>query len=395
MKIESPFFMSKLECPICGTTNEFENIKVGAYAETGRETDFSPKDVIWANPDYQAINPLLYFTASCSHCFFTHEFNKEFKEWKNDNVFKMYRLKTLREKHLKKLAEPDSIIRALGSAIDPKEHPFQSAIMKFLLGIYDEILLERPSALDLARYYLRVAWLFRENEGGGRGLHQAEKMNLSNLGKTVHELVSIHRGLKERLYKFRDMVEMHSKVKSQDENHNLKREAIRNDYLKTITELDSLISPLEQKSEQLLSIYARNEKLALEEGDESFKLSGGFKNFSSFESFLASLRKFWTEIPINEYEAMGFSLKYYKQSFEQSRDISPGNQQIQAAYLIGELSRRVGDYDEAKKYFNVAIRTGQDLVNKNKDDVNKAALARKILELAFEQGKLNLSEAKV
>jgi len=395
MRIELPFFMSKLECPICGTTNEFENIKVGAYTETGRETDFSPKDVIWSNPDYQIVNPLLYFMASCSHCFFTHEFNKEFKEWKNDNIFKMYRLKTLREKHLKKLAEPDSVIRSLGGAIEPKDYPFQSAVIKFLLGICDELLLERPSALDLARYYLRIAWLFRENEGGERGIHQAEKMSLSNLGKMINEVVTVHQGLKDRLHKLKDIVEIQFRVRSQNEDYNLKREAIRNDYLKAIVELDSLFSPLEHKSEQLLLIHRRNEKLALEEGDESFKLSGGFRNFSSFEKFLSSLRRTWSEIPMNQYEAMGLSLRYYKQSFEQSRDISPGNQQIQAAYLIGELSRRVGDYEEAKKYFNVAIRTGQDFVNKNKDDVNKTALARKILESAFEQGKLNLSEAKV
>ena len=87
-------------------------------------------------------------------------------------------------------------------------------------------------------------------------------------------------------------------------------------------------------------------------------------------------------------------MKYYKQSFEQSRDISPGNQQIQAAYLIGELFRRVGDHEEGKKYFNLAIRVGQDFVNKNRDDVNKTALARRILQLAIEQGKLNLVEAE-
>ena len=392
--MESPLFMTKLECPICGSVNEIENIKVGAYVEGGRETDFAPRDIIWANPDYQTTNPLLYFMATCSHCFYTHEFNKEFKEWKNDNTFKMYRLKGLREKHLKKLAEPDSLIRTMGSAIDAKHYPFQSAIIKFLLGIYDELFLERPSALDLGRYYLRIAWLFRENQKGMTTVHQAEKMSLANWGKTVRGLVAAGQDLKSRLDKLKSVVDAQFKMKSSDEEQNTKREAMRNDYLKIMEELNSLVSHLDRKSDELLSVYARSEKLVFDQGDKSFKLAEGFKSFPSFEAFFSSLLKEWREIPTNEYEAIKLSLKYYKQSFEQNRDINPGNQQIQATYIISELSRRVGDYEEARKYFNVAIRVGQEFINKNRDDVNKTALARKILELALEQGKLNLAEAQ-
>ena len=47
----------------------------------------------------------------------------------------------------------------------------------------------------------------------------------------------------------------------------------------------------------------------------------------------------------------GKFVEYYKKAFADGRNISPGNQQIQASYLIAELSRRIGDYDEAKQYF--------------------------------------------
>ena len=36
MASESSFFLTKIECPICGTYNEFENIKMGSYNEQDR-----------------------------------------------------------------------------------------------------------------------------------------------------------------------------------------------------------------------------------------------------------------------------------------------------------------------------------------------------------------------
>ena len=67
---------------------------------------------------------------------------------------------------------------------------------------------------------------------------------------------------------------------------------------------------------------------------------------------------------------------------------------MQASYLIAELSRRIGEHAQAKDYFNTTIRTGQEFIYKHKGDPGRTALARKILELAIEQGRLNLAETK-
>ncbi len=65
---DSAFLLSKVECPICKTVNEFETIKVGAYVENGRDTDFCPMGITWKYSRYEAYNPLLFFTATCTHC---------------------------------------------------------------------------------------------------------------------------------------------------------------------------------------------------------------------------------------------------------------------------------------------------------------------------------------
>jgi len=118
MSNESPFFLTKVECPICKTLNEFETIKVGSYVENGRDTDFCPLEIRWRFQRYQAYHPLVYFTGTCSNCFYTREFTNSYKEWKNDNNYRTYRLKTIKARHLDQLATADSVIKRMGEAID-------------------------------------------------------------------------------------------------------------------------------------------------------------------------------------------------------------------------------------------------------------------------------------
>jgi len=104
--------------------------------------------------------------------------------------------------------------------------------------------------------------------------------------------------------------------------------------------------------------------------------------------------RIWDGVPRSEKEAVRLAVRYYIGAFENGREISRGNQSIQAAYLIAELSRLIGDHDTARQYFNTTIKMGQDYINEIRGDRTRTALARKILELALAQGKKNLAEAK-
>jgi tetratricopeptide (TPR) repeat protein len=97
---------------------------------------------------------------------------------------------------------------------------------------------------------------------------------------------------------------------------------------------------------------------------------------------------------LDEQEALEAAVEYYKKAFEDGRSISAGNQQIQASYLIAELSRRIGKYEDGKQYFNTTIKYGQEFIYQNRRDQSRTALARKILELAIEQGRENMDALK-
>lgn len=393
MPSDTPFLLSKIECPICKTINEFEVIKMGAYTEGGRDTDFCPTEIQWRFPRYQAYNPLVFFTGTCGNCFYTRELNNDFKEWKNDVNFKTYRLKSIKEKHLESLSMADSVVKQMGEMVDLSQYPNESAVIKLHLAIFDELLADKPGSLDLGRFYLRIAWVYREMEKGdanpGRtfvaGLideiynkYATLYTGVETVGTDINSFASsvashftaeqLSADMQSRMLAYRDRFDEHIG-------------GIRHSAETVMTGLDGL--------KRLLDDYRTD--LQGEEGE-----GGGFQfgRYASFKDFLMGVARKWNGVVINEHEALKKAVEWYSEAFASGRDISPGNQQIQVSYLIAELSRRVGNFEEAKQYFSSTIKSGQEFIYEHRNDRSRTVLARKIMELAIEQGRANLAALK-
>jgi len=374
MKFEVPVFMTRVECPVCKTVNEYETIKVGAYIERGRDTDFRPTGREWRNPKYRHINPLLYFMATCSSCFYTREFNKSFKEWKSDSAFRSFRQKAIRERHLNMLANAEGLIKMLGVALDVENAPQETAVTKLLLGILDEKMLEYASHLDLGRWYLRIAWLLREMSGGIETKLSTEQIQKTRLQLMLTSLRKTFDRCEQQINDIEGLVKTQPQIGPPAEDP----------YRSALNSWHLNLDPILKSVDDLLSWP--NEDVsppAVLSNNGSVKRT--FGGCPSFEVFLQDVAGRDNEIPRNEREALLLSKQYYRQAYEGSRDISGSNQKIQVAYMIGELARRVGEIDQAVEYFKVAVRTGHELIHRFRDDVTKTALARKILEMAIDQ----------
>lgn len=391
MPTQSPFLTFKVECPICKTVNEFETVRVGAYTEQGRDTDFCPVEIKWRFPRYEGTNPLLYFTATCSNCYYTREMNTQFRDWKEDNHFKTYRLKAIKEQHLEHLSLADSGLKRLGEAMNHGRHPNETAVIKLLLAIFDEQLSDRPHALDLGRFYLRIAWVFRD-------LARGEDTGTALLRGMMHEIDSRYAQLKTTLETLtNDVVDFTTTVDSHFESPqlsaHLQSELLSHRELYT-AEIEGLKQDIANCDARLAAVrqLLNDHRTALVGGVDG--AGPGFGRYSSFENFLVELKSVWSGAVCNELEAMRQAVSYYREAFANGRDISPGNQQIQASYLIAELSRRTGDHETAKEYFASTIKAGQEFIYQNRHDQSRTILARKILELAIEQGRSNLAVLK-
>jgi len=392
MANESPFLIFKVECPVCKTINEFEQIKVGAYVEGGRDTDFCPREIQWRFPKYQAYNPLVFFTATCSNCFYTREFASKYREWKTDTAFRTYQLKTLKARHLEQLSVADSIVRKLGEAIDVSRYPNESAILKIHLAIFDALQAEHPSHLDVGRFYLRIAWVLRTMDGGS-------DPNLAVLSGLVRDIDGKSARLESAIAESQQCLDaLVESVKVQFGASNLSTElqsqmfAYRDRHDQHLGNLNQNIAKTRDTHTEFRTLMNEYRDAVL--GVRSNQGQPTFGEHASLSDFLLKLQPHWSGIASSEHEALEQSIRYYKQAFAGGREIDAGNQQIQASYLIAELSRRIGDYDGAKQYFTITIKAGQEFIYQNRQDQSRTQLARKILELAIEQGRANLQAAK-
>jgi uncharacterized protein (DUF2225 family) len=392
MSTESPIFLTKVECPICKTVNEYECIKVGAYIEKEHDSDFCPSEREWQNAKYALVNPLLYFMATCENCYYTREFKPSFREWKNDTHFRTYQQKGVQAKHLTALAEEGSALRLLGDARNPQNARFATAVAKFLLGIYDEMLLERPRKLDLGRFFLRIGWLFREQQSGAPQQTNTAGHCARDIEKAYIRLKGTQESFDHHLTSISGLVEEQFAAGG-NLSSNAEFLAARDGFRGSLQELQQLQQQLQTSLASLSQTVESNRHLAGATPVSSGPDNMPFGGFSSLREYLGNLKQKWEFVPTSETEALLFAIEFYRAALEEGHEIQPGNQQIQATYLIAELARRVGRYEEAKSYFNNAIKIGQQFIFDHRGDKTRTALARRILELALSQGKENLAAA--
>lgn len=379
---DSPIALSRLTCPVCRTVNECETVRPGAYVEEGTDTDFRPLSRRWTNPRYQAVNPLLYFMATCPTCFYTREFNRASRESAADAEATSEQQKSLRLKHLATLADSTGVVRRLGSSLWSESFPIQTAISKLLLGILGEIQVENPSNYDLARWYLRAAWLFREAyPQGGQDLTSPSAQCRRDLERSLEEIsadVTRLQGRVAQVMQFLQAQPHAAKSHPEDEQGPL-------ECRQRLGHLADLVAALNKEfADMRRTVLAPSENFV---GVETKNSREAFGDHASYTEFLRSLKLDCPHIPVNETEAMTFALSHYKLAFEAHGGLERGNGAMLTAYLIGELSRRLANYDDAERYLDMARMAAHVTIRENANDRPRAALARHLADLAERQSR--------
>jgi hypothetical protein len=378
-----PFFYSQVKCPVCDSINAHTNIRTGAYRANGKDSDYCPTGLVWTNPAHQKYVPLLFFMATCTKCFYTREFNAEFKSWEKDDSFTGGRAR-VKAQHMAAFDNKNGLIQFVAPYIDPEKYPTESAIIKFILGIHDELLTGRPSPLSLARYFLRIAWLLRGRRTPGSTPADAKASPVARLRREVADAESVLSDYEGKIKRLRDTLEsVGSSLKNGPGADRFTRQ--KDEALK---ELSASLPPLLQAASKLTEVCADAEQATqgnTSTGEEYF-------TFGDFRQFLIKARQLLSEVPTTEKEALSKAVEYYTKADETGTQIQQGLPQLQTMYLIAELSRRAGDFKNATQYFNALRKMGWELVQRGEADTATVNQTNKLLTLAGEQARTNKEE---
>ena len=152
-----------LLCPICEQENTHSRLKRDMVRPIVTEGDGHPIENKWAIPGFDQVNPLEFFWGFCRKCFYTGELESaEFRQAERNLTLFRNQFRSDAIQNLKSFASiPGAVTHSLSLRLDD-EDPVVSLISKFYLGIFSHLQLQKYVPGNIARYYLRIGWVFRD-----------------------------------------------------------------------------------------------------------------------------------------------------------------------------------------------------------------------------------------
>ncbi len=161
----NPFISKEVACPVCERKSTQRRIKGHLFVEKNRDVDLRPLGYQRAKKGLEHIHPLVYYLWHCPHCRYT--------AWPGayENPVKVLPLTIAKYRAV--LLEPPGPEKAAGRVwerlslgLDAPDLDFFLGCKAHLLAIFQLLLVQSQTgvrdSLNLARYYLRLSWLYRE-----------------------------------------------------------------------------------------------------------------------------------------------------------------------------------------------------------------------------------------
>ncbi|MCB2187308.1 MAG: DUF2225 domain-containing protein [Deltaproteobacteria bacterium] len=159
----SPFIVRSVACPLCGQEVTVRRLKTHLFIEQDRETDLRPRKYLRKKPGLTAYHPPLYFMWQCPLCRFTAG-HPVFERPSQGTGLTVDGFQQAMQAVLYNSAKVQEALGHLRPV--PQEVLDHVESMKLfytaILIMQENAELEKRFALELGRYCLRLAWLYRD-----------------------------------------------------------------------------------------------------------------------------------------------------------------------------------------------------------------------------------------
>jgi hypothetical protein len=326
-----PFFMKAHQCPVCGSSAEHRQFRNRTYVPATQESDAHVLTYTWHNPYLIQIHPPLYFLYFCPSCYFSATSENYI------NPAKVPYNRVNNKAFLTARTRKDKVIELLGRRIDYGNISFESALWMHLLAIYAQLLPEEGMRdhYTIARIYLRVAWLYREEnaakteESKPPANEKPEDLTQCALAEALKEFDGIlHQGNEAR---DRIIAALRADAKQRGEKD-------ADSYGNALGTIDRLFEALHSEAYRLKSTFNRNSTTVLKAGDIAYDTG-----------FLEEVKTLWVYAPIDETEALRSAIEHFEKAIASDARLSDPEPYFRTAALVIDLELRCNDLDAAFK----------------------------------------------
>lgn len=323
------FYPKKISCPICKSTSDaisFISETSGEYYAVSREKDQYVSEWKWKNSDWQHINPMLYSITICPICYYA-DLNQSFA--KANKSLSSNQIRFIKERVSRLTGYETRLIAQIAKSYNHDIHSRNHAIasLGLILAIfYQHSLLAQervtPNYGLLARFYLRLSWLYREQQDVIQ-----DNSNENGVDRIISQMM-------EELRLFSEL------------------------NMKINEHLDNTKSANMQKIKELVAFLDTGSVLLSKRTEEILTHFNTLKQQTESEDkiILGNCCTIWKWVPCSEASAMSQAAEYYQKYCTESQTLSD-HVVCQVLEIVAYLFEKAGNNAERDKALREIINS--------------------------------------
>lgn len=363
VELLSPFVTKEIPCPSCNRTHEQRFFRQRAFIADKKESDQHVVTYKWLNDRLQKLHPPFYFLFFCPHCFYTDttdEYSKPHTTEYNPLVLRAF----------KKLSgDRLELVESLGGRINYDDIDFDSAMCLHMLAYYIHGLApeDMRDNYKLARVAMRIAWLYREQEGTVAEDESKPKLTVtkapeSHADETMTGLMRCLGTLEETVKEAdgpwcefgalaeRRMIELAQDLGS---GHPY-------DYGAQVNATNAALQKYRDALEELRRLCQRDVDDTAARGTNDGAGGGAGASVADLRAYLTGYRPVWAGVPLTERDALEQAIELFQKAISADTRLSSHDTYFKMIFLVADLMIRCDNTRGALKMIGGIYKSAMD-----------------------------------
>lgn len=349
-----PYFEKEITCPVCSQKCVHHYLRDRMYIVQKKDDDQYPKEIEWYNARHKKFNHLYFFILYCPNCHFADERTAFLNPYKYYDTKKFNIIRTIHKERY----NTDSFIKLMSNYIDYPDVNYTSAINIHMLAIYAQFGPASEQYYEyekIARFFHRIAWLFRENIFEGQ---------YSDKEAVINEFTILHDSYQSS---FLNCLSSFEKIK--EWWHDEINAEINGEKEKALSSFQMEIKMAEKEISRLLDhLLLNNPKIyeVITRYREKFIKTNNllveqkYYDFTSYHAFLHQIKKEWILAPTDEIIAMHKAAEYYYKLSKSTAYTGEIIKQYNIYKLMIAIYDKLKEFKKELQIISVAFKSATD-----------------------------------